>query len=113
MLWRLELNQNGYIKNRFIGYNIRLIQDVIDISEKNNYDACILFLDFSKAFDTIEWEFMFKSLEKFSFGVCFINWVKTLYNDFRGSVINNNWLTGSYKISRGIRQGCPLSCLFL
>lgn len=107
----ISTDQNGYIKNRFIGYNIRLIQDVIDFSEKNNTDSCILFLDFSKAFDTIEWEFMFNSLEKFGFGRSFINWVKILYTNITGCVKNNNWLTASYKISRNIRQGCPLSCL--
>ena len=27
-------DQNGYIKNRYIGYNIRQIQDIIDFAEK-------------------------------------------------------------------------------
>ena len=40
----IDTDQNGYIKNRFIGFNIRQIQDIIDFSEKFNIDhACILF----------------------------------------------------------------------
>ena len=60
-------DQNGYIKNRYIGFNIRQIQDIIDYSEHFNIEGAILCLDFSKAFDSVEWEFMFKSLERFGF----------------------------------------------
>ena len=107
----INTDQNGYIKNRFIGFNIRLIQDIIDYSEKFNLDSCILFLDYTKAFDTIEWDFMLGSLKKFGFGESFQQWVKVLYTNITGSVKNNNWLTSKYSLSRGIRQGCPLSCL--
>jgi hypothetical protein len=56
--------ESGYIKNRYIGFNIRQIQDIIDYSEHFNIEGAILFLDFSKAFDSIEWDFMLKSLER-------------------------------------------------
>ena len=73
----INTDQNGYIKDRFIGYNIRLIQDIIDHSEKFNVDSCILFLDFTKAFDTIEWDFMLPTLKKFGFGESFRHWGKS------------------------------------
>ena len=100
----ISTDQNGNIKCRFIGFNIRQIQDIIDYSEQFNLDSAILFLDFTKAFDTLDWGFMTKSLEKFGFGISFINWVKTLYKNIKGNVKNNNWLTSSYDIHRGIRQ---------
>ena len=107
----ISTDQNGYIKNRFIGYNIRLIQDIIDYSEKFQIDSCILYLDFTKAFDTIEWNFMIEAIKNFGFGESFINWIKVLYTNITACVKNNDWLTESYSLSRGIRQGCPLSCL--
>lgn len=61
----INSDQNGYIKNRYIGFNIRQIQDIIDYADKFNVEGAILFLDFSKAFDSLEWEFMYLSLEKF------------------------------------------------
>lgn len=89
----IHTDQNAYIKNRFIGYNIRQIQDIIDYAEQFNIDACILFLDFSKAFDTIEWSFMISCSKIFGFGHSFIRWITTFYTNVSGIVKNNNWLT--------------------
>ena len=63
----INSDQNGYIKNRYIGFNIRQIQDIIEYADKFNVEGAILFLDFWKAFDYLEWEFMYLSLKKFGF----------------------------------------------
>ena len=104
-------DQNGYIKNRFIGFSIRQIQDVIDYAEDCNLNGVLLFLDYQKAFDSIEWNFMNMTLEKFGFGSSFINLVKMLYKNANNKVVNNGWVSNSFGISRGIRQGCPISAL--
>ena len=48
----LEKNVNndqiGYIKNRFIGFNHRQIQDIIDFAESYNVEGAIVFVDFEK-----------------------------------------------------------------
>ena len=61
-------SQTAYVKGRFIGLNARLILDIFDFCEENNYDGILLFLDFEKAFDSVEWNFLVKSLVKFNFG---------------------------------------------
>lgn len=104
-------DQNGYVKNRYIGFNIRQIQDIIDHAEKFNVTGAILFLDFSKAFDSLEWNFMFESLKKFGFTESFLQWIKIMYNDIKSSVTNNGWISAPIKVQRGIRQGCPCSAL--
>ena len=38
-----------------------------------------LFVDFEKAFDTIEWSFKIKLLERFNFSQGLIQWIKTFY----------------------------------
>ena len=55
-------DQTGYIKNRFICFNLRQIQDIIDYSNICKIEGAIIFLDFSKAFDSLEWDFMFSTL---------------------------------------------------
>ena len=44
-------DQNGYVKERFIGYNIHTILDIIEHSKENKLDTIVAFLDFQKAFD--------------------------------------------------------------
>ena len=51
-------NETGYIKGRFIGENIRLISDIMALHEKDQ--GMIFFLDFEKAFDSLEWDYLFR-----------------------------------------------------
>ncbi len=104
-------DQTGYIKGRYIGSNARLIEDYFEHCQNFNIPGILLLLDFEKAFDSVEWNFMFSVLEKFNFGKGFINWVKILYNKPIISIKNNGWISTDIKPSRGVRQGCPLSAL--
>jgi hypothetical protein len=99
------------IKDRYIGENIRCVIDINEICKQNNISGLALQIDFEKAFDSISWEFMFKTLEKMNFGNDFINWVKILYKNTESQVINNGKLTNPFKLERGVHQGCPLSAL--
>ena len=105
------MDQQGYLKNRYIGFNIRQIQDIIDYTEKLNIRGCVLFLDFRKAFDTVSWNFMFAVLKKFGFNQPFIDWIKTIYKNCSSSIMNNGWRSNFFTLYRGLRQGCPSSAL--
>ena len=84
--------QTAYIKKRFIGNNIRLLDDVIEYSRKlENMKGAIIFLDFKKAFDSLEWNFIVEVLRTFNFGENFIRWIQTLYSESIACVKNNCW----------------------
>ena len=102
-------NQTGFIKNRNISDSIRTLLDVVDYTTQENVSGLLLFLDFEKAFDTLERGFMIKTLQAFNFGKSFIQWVNTLYSDVYSCVMNNGLSTGYFKVNRGVRQGDPLS----
>ena len=55
-------DQTGFLKGRFIGENIRLIDSVVNYTATKNIPGLLLFLDFEKAFDTLEWSFIQKNL---------------------------------------------------
>ena len=54
---------------------------MIDYAEKFEVTGAILILDFAKAFDTVEWEYMFSTLTHFGFEDSFMKWVRTLYTN--------------------------------
>ena len=66
-------DQTGFIKGRFIGENIRLIDGVIQFAAAKNISGLLLFLDFEKAFDTVEWTFIQRTFKHFNFGPSIIN----------------------------------------
>lgn len=72
----VEEFQSAFIKGRYIQNHIRLILDVIDYNSMIQSDSLILFIDFFKAFDTVEHEFIFTTLKKFGFGEGFCKVIK-------------------------------------
>ena len=59
-------DQTGYVKGRYIGQNIRLIKDVMKLTDLEQIPGIALFIDFKKAFDTVDWRFLHKTLEMFN-----------------------------------------------
>ena len=107
----ISLDQAGYVKGRFIGNNIRTIEDLLFYNNDANKDSITCFLDFQKAYDSIEWKCIFTVLKKFNFSNIFIKWIKTLYFCPKITIKNNGWMTDYIDITRSVRQGCSLSAL--
>ncbi|XP_042515384.1 uncharacterized protein LOC122089759 [Macadamia integrifolia] len=66
-------------------------------------------VDIKKAFDTISWEFLFQVLRRFGFSEKMIGWIHTLLQSARISVLLNGDPVGFFEVSRGLRQGDPIS----
>ena len=102
-------NQTGYVKDRYIGETVRSVFDVIDLTLQENVPGLLIFIDFQKAFSSLEWNFLLSCLEAFNFGSDFIRWVKTFYKNIHSCVINNGLMSDYFTLERGVRQGDPLS----
>ena len=78
--------QAGFVKGRDIFYHIQLAQEVItDLDKKCRGGNLVLKLDMLKAYDRLEWSFLFAVLRKFGFSYRFIEIIKW--------TLNNNWFT--------------------
>lgn len=102
-------NQVGYVQGRKIIDNIRTIEDIYHYTNTKKMSGILINIDFEKAFDSVDWEFLKLTLIKFNFGQSFINWVEAIYRNAKSCVINNGNTTEYFKVSRGVRQGDPLS----
>ena len=64
-----------------------------------------------KAFDSLDHSFLFKIMKKMGFAKSFIQWIKLFYTDIESICLVNGHRGDSFKIKRGVRQGCPLSMI--
>jgi len=94
---------------RSIHNNIRLVLDLLDYRHLIKDDGFILFIDFYKAFDSIEHPFIFDCLKFFGLGHKFRNIIKSLYENSNSSVSLSGGTSPRFPINRGIKQGCPIS----
>ena len=101
-------DQTGLLKGRYVGQNIRLVNDVVNQTKIQNIPGILVQLDFCKAFDTIEWSFIKRSLALFNFGDS-IQWALIFNNNSERAVLNDGFCTNFFKMSRGVRQSCLLS----
>ena len=101
--------QKGFVSGRYIGECTRLVSDLIYYLNKTKKAGILLMIDFEKAFDSLEWEFLEKTLQHFNFGNNIRNWIKCCYNNIDSMVINNGHSSERFPIGRGVRQGDPLS----
>jgi hypothetical protein len=62
-----------------------------------------------KTFDSISYKYVLKTLDLFNFGPNLKAWIELIYKKKPMSCIfYNGFLSESFPIKRGVRQGCPL-----
>lgn len=107
----IHMDQTFCVPKRTIFDNLFLMRDMITVAKMHNLDIGLLSLDQEKAFDRVDHQYLFKTLEAFGFGPYFVSLIKMLYNEVYSMLKINGSLTRPFSVSREIRQGCPLSGL--
>ena len=101
--------QKGFVAGRNIGECTRLTSDIIYKMKKSKMSGIILLIDFEKAFDSLDWSFIDKTLKYFNFGEKMCQYVRLFYNKIESCVTNNGFCSERFQLGRGVRQGDPLS----
>lgn len=107
----IQTNQAYAVLGRDISDTVNSVRDKIWYMDKEKREGFIMNIDFEKAFDRVEHDFLFGVLNKFNFGRRFIRCLRCLYSDAKSCVKVNGFLTDFIFLTRSIRQGCPLSAL--
>uniref|UniRef100_A0A672GJR5 Reverse transcriptase domain-containing protein n=1 Tax=Salarias fasciatus TaxID=181472 RepID=A0A672GJR5_SALFA len=100
-------DQTGFVKNRRSFSSIRRLFNILYTPSQANSE-CLLSMDAEKAFDRVEWDYLFEVLSRFGVGHQFLSWVKLLYACPTAMVLTNNHYSEPFRLHRGTRQGCPL-----
>ncbi len=104
-------DQTGFIKNRHSFTNVPRLLNIVFSPSSTTAPEGVISLDAEKAFDRVEWKYLFFSLHKFSFGEHFITWVPLLYTSPQACVCTSAIRSTFFPLTRGTRQGWPLSPL--
>ena len=84
-------NQTGFVEDCYIG-------DQMDFTAKQDIPGLLIFIDFQKAFDSLERNFLERCLGSFNFGPNFIRWVMTFYKNIQSWIINNGFTSNYFTI---------------
>jgi len=102
-------NQTGFVEGRSILDNVFMAQEGLGWAEESGQDLVLLLLDFEKAFDRIEWGFLFTALSKLGFSDTWVRWVGALYQSASSAIKVNGVASPDFQLARLVRQGCPLA----
>ena len=103
-------DQNGFVLNRQAFHITRRLLNIL-FAKQNTKGHAILSLDAAKAFDRIEWSYLFDVLKRFGIGENYIKWIRLLYTEPMAEILTNGRCSTPFRLCRSTRQGCPMSPL--
>ena len=107
--------QSGFRPGRSTSDNLIMMYLVLEYFNNNpEEEGIIMQIDYEKAFDSIEHEYLYETLKEMGFGERIINLVKIAFTDCISYANVNGHLSDPIYLRRGVHQGSPLSpVLFL
>ena len=88
---------------------IRKFKKAITTERLANRGSCAVKLDFSKAFDRVDRSTLIKFLKSLNLNEFSVEVIETLYLNSKAVIEINDFLSASFKVHHGVRQGCPFS----
>ena len=105
----LRKNQNGFRPGRSTLSQILTLRRIIEEIKHCNKTAALIFVDFSKAFDSVNREKMFEILALYGIPPEIINAIKVLYSNTKSTILTPDGETEPFDILAGILQGDTLA----
>ena len=83
------------------------------LATAKNINGMIVALDQKKAYDKVSHDYIWRVLQTLNFAASTValRLIQNLYRDVKSCVMINGIMSESYTVTRGMRQGDPLSCL--
>ena len=101
--------QAGFRSGRGTRDHIFNLQQLIRKCIEVQHELRISFIDYSKAFDCVKHEHLWRTLEDLGFGGHLIELIKSLYVGQESAVRIEGGISKWFEVQRGVRQGCILS----
>jgi hypothetical protein len=102
-------NQSAFIKGRYILESVVTAHEIVHSVSKEKKHGIILKLDYEKAYDRVNLDFLFDILKARNFNPTWINWMKKILIGGSVGVNLNGEESSFFKTGKGLRQGDPIS----
>lgn len=102
-------SQSGYRDGRSTIDGIFTLRQLMEKAREQRRNMYIVFVDFTKAFDTVNRSLLFQILEKLGCPPKFVRVIKKLYTNVHARLIVNGELTEPIEYNSGVKQGCKLA----
>jgi exonuclease III len=108
----IDSTQTAFVPGRDIADNVLLHLEEIDYLQEQQQPGCVTFLDFEKAYDRLDRDWLFKCMSAMQFPAGILQWVQLLLAGTQGRIVfNGGHLSRVFEIPSGCAQGSPLSPL--
>ena len=105
----LRKNQNGFRRGGTTLSQILCLRRLLEEAQASNRDLALVFVDFSKAFDSVDREKMFEILKLYGIPDKIISAIRVLYTDTSSTILTTDGETPPFSINAGILQGDTLA----
>ncbi|GLI70416.1 hypothetical protein VaNZ11_015193 [Volvox africanus] len=103
--------QSAFLPKRLIGASVLFLRHLPHLLRKLNRQGLLAFLDFAKAYDTVDRNFLMGAMEAMGAGPQLCSWTRILLSNTRARAMVNGFKSRLVKMEAGVRQGCPLAPL--
>ncbi|GJZ61349.1 putative RNA-directed DNA polymerase, eukaryota, reverse transcriptase zinc-binding domain protein [Tanacetum coccineum] len=98
-------NQSAFIEGRQILYGCLVANEVIRMATFEKHELLLFKVDFEKAFDSVNWNFLTDVMRQMGFEAKWRNWISPCLSSATISVMINGSPSKEFKMERGLRQG--------
>ena len=100
----LRKNQNGFRRGRSTLSQILCLRRIIEESKLSNRDLALVYVDFSKAFDSVDRNILFDILKLYGMPDKIISAIKVLYTDTSSTILTSDGEIPAFSFSSDILQ---------
>ena len=101
----IDESQNAFVRGRQILDGVLIANESLRWLKKNKISGALIKIDFQMAYDSINWGFLKKVMEKIGFGRKWISWIMECVSSASMSILLNGSPLRSFNMEKGLRQG--------